>query len=81
MANYELYPFQPGEVLTLRKQHPCGSQEWLVLRAGSDIQLRCLGCKHIQHMKRRSLEKVVRKIRPMEPGTQNPLIITEETTN
>ena len=30
----------------LKKTHPCGSKEWLVLRIGMDIKLRCLGCGH-----------------------------------
>ena len=37
---------QPGDVLTMKKAHPCGSREWLVLRVGADFKLRCLGCAH-----------------------------------
>ena len=35
-----------GDVLELKKQHPCGSREWLVLRVGMDFKLRCAGCGH-----------------------------------
>lgn len=33
-----------GDVLTMRKAHPCGSCRWQVLRTGADFRLRCLGC-------------------------------------
>ncbi len=33
-----------GDVLRLRKPHPCGSHDWVVVRLGADIGLRCLGC-------------------------------------
>ncbi len=33
-----------GDVVRLRKKHPCGSYEWQVVRLGADIGIRCLGC-------------------------------------
>lgn len=33
-----------GDVLTMKKPHPCGSRDWLVLRIGADFRLRCMGC-------------------------------------
>ena len=33
-----------GDTLTMKKTHPCGSKQWLVLRTGMDFRLRCLGC-------------------------------------
>ena len=33
-----------GDVVRLRKVHPCGSYEWRVVRIGADIGLKCLGC-------------------------------------
>ena len=35
-----------GDVLTMKKPHPCGSREWEVLRVGADFRLRCRGCGH-----------------------------------
>lgn len=35
---------QMGDVLRLRKPHPCGSTDWIVVRLGADIGLKCLGC-------------------------------------
>jgi hypothetical protein len=37
--------FRMGDVVVLRKAHPCGSSEWEVVRLGADIGLRCRGCK------------------------------------
>ena len=35
-----------NDVLKMKKAHPCGSQEWLVLRVGMDFKMRCQGCGH-----------------------------------
>ena len=35
-----------GDTLELKKAHPCGSRQWLVLRVGMDFKLRCAGCGH-----------------------------------
>lgn len=51
-----------GDVLRLKKGHPCGSQEWLVLRIGADFRLRCQGCGHEVMIAREKLEKRVRRI-------------------
>ena len=36
-----------GDVVTTRKKHPCGSDEWTVIRTGADIKIRCSGCGRI----------------------------------
>jgi hypothetical protein len=46
-----------GDVVRLRKPHPCGSFEWTVVRLGADIGLRCLGCNRKVLLPRRELEK------------------------
>ena len=33
-----------GDILTMKKTHPCGSARWQVMRTGADFRLRCLGC-------------------------------------
>ena len=45
-----------GEVVKLRRTHPCGSTEWLVDRLGADIGLRCQGCGRHVMLERRLLE-------------------------
>ena len=45
-----------GDVVRLRKPHPCGSRDWLVDRLGADIGLRCAGCGRHVLLERRALE-------------------------
>ncbi len=51
-----------GDVVRLKKQHPCGSREWEVLRSGADFRLKCKGCGHQIMIARRLLEKNVKEI-------------------
>ena len=53
-----------GDVLELKKQHPCGSRRWLVLRVGMDFKLRCEGCSHELMLPRCKAEKSVKKWLP-----------------
>ena len=52
-----------GDVLELKKQHPCGSREWQVLRVGMDFKLKCAGCGHELMLPRSKAEKSVKKIK------------------
>ena len=51
-----------GDKLTMKKQHPCGSNQWIVLRIGADFKMRCVGCGHEIMNARNKIEKNVRKI-------------------
>ena len=53
---------QVGNVVTMKKTHPCGSSEWQVLRAGADFRLKCLGCGHQIMIARTQLEKNVKEV-------------------
>ena len=46
-----------GDEVRLRKPHPCGSQDWTIVRLGADIGLTCHGCKHRVLLPRTTLEK------------------------
>lgn len=48
---------QVGEIVTLKKPHPCGSHTWEVLRTGADFRLKCTGCGHQIMIPRVTLEK------------------------
>lgn len=48
---------QLNDHLRLRKQHPCGSYEWTVIRLGADIGLECRGCRRRILLTRRELAK------------------------
>ena len=54
---------QVGDVLVMKKTHPCGSREWEVLRTGADFRLRCRGCGREVMGARTKFEKNVREVR------------------
>lgn len=51
-----------GDVLQMKKPHPCGCREWNVLRVGMDFRLRCLGCGHEVMLPRVKAEKNIKKV-------------------
>ena len=51
-----------GDVLTMKKKHPCGADRWLVLRSGMDFRLRCLGCGHEVMIPRSKAEKGIKSV-------------------
>ncbi len=53
---------RPGDVLTMKKQHPCGSKTWSVLRIGADFKLKCTGCGHEIMLPRFQVEKNIKAI-------------------
>lgn len=55
-----------NDVLELKKEHPCGSRSWLVLRVGMDFKLRCQGCGHELMLPRNKVEKSIKKWLPAE---------------
>ena len=57
------FDFQTGDIVKKKKQHPCGSREWEILRVGADFRLKCLGCGHQIMTPRKSVEKNTREIR------------------
>ena len=50
-----------GDIVKLKKPHPCGSHDWEVLRTGADIRLKCMGCGHQIMVPRAAVEKNIRK--------------------
>lgn len=51
-----------GDVVKLKKQHPCGSCLWEVLRIGMDFRLKCEGCGHQIMIPRKQVEKNLRQL-------------------
>lgn len=63
-----------GDVVELRKPHPCGSKEWTVTGIGADIRLRCNGCSRRVLLPRRVLEKRLRRFVSRGPA----MVLAEE---
>ena len=55
--------YEVGDIVTMKKGHPCGENQWIIKRKGVDMRLECLGCQRDLWMKRRDFEKRVRKIK------------------
>ena len=49
--------FEIGQVIKLKKQHPCGTNAWEIIRVGADFRLRCTGCNHQVMLPRKTVEK------------------------
>ena len=52
---------QLGDILQMKKAHPCGSAQWEVLRIGMDFRMKCLGCGHEIMVPRLKTEKNIKK--------------------
>ncbi len=54
---------RPGDILIMKKEHPCGEKCWEVLRIGADFRLKCLGCGHEVMIPRFKAEKNIKSVR------------------
>jgi hypothetical protein len=67
----EAKKFELGDVVEMKKQHPCGTNEWKIIRMGADIRIKCEGCQHSVMIPRREFEKKLKKILiPANPVTE-----------
>ena len=55
--------FAVGDIIRMKKPHPCGTYEWEILRVGADFRLKCTGCGHHVMVPRKLVEKNTREIR------------------
>ncbi len=58
MTNYEV-----GDIVTLKKKHPCGSADWEILRVGADFKLKCCICGHEIMVNRTMVEKNTKNLK------------------
>jgi hypothetical protein len=49
--------FEIGQVIKLKKPHPCGGNRWEIMRVGMDFRLKCLECGHMVMVPRKLVEK------------------------
>ena len=55
-----------GTQVMMKKQHPCGSNEWEITRLGADIKIKCLNCNHTVLIPRIEFNKKLKKILTQE---------------
>ena len=60
--------YEVGDIVKLKKPHPCGSSEWEILRVGADFRLKCTGCGHQVMLARKLVEKNTRGLKKKEEG-------------
>ncbi|MDO4519670.1 MAG: DUF951 domain-containing protein [Eubacteriales bacterium] len=58
--------YEVGDIITMKKGHPCGSNRWEVLRVGADFKILCLGCNRQLMVARKMVEKNTKKIEKKE---------------
>jgi len=54
--------FYLGDIVEMKKQHPCGSKSWEVVRLGADIKIKCCGCGRLVMLEKSKFDKDVKKI-------------------
>lgn len=54
--------FGLGDVVQMKKAHPCGTNAWKVIRMGMDIRIKCTGCEHSVMIPRLEFERKLKKI-------------------
>jgi hypothetical protein len=54
--------FDLGDVVQMKKPHPCGTNEWEIIRMGMDIRIKCVHCKHSVLIPRAEFEKKMKKV-------------------
>ena len=61
------YQYEVGDIVKLKKKHPCGSFEWEILRVGADFRLKCQGCGHQIMVARKIVEKITKDLKKHLP--------------
>ena len=64
----QIIKFNVGDRLIMKKQHPCGADTFTVLRLGSDVRIKCVGCARDLTVEREKIEKMIKKV-----VTDNPV--------
>jgi hypothetical protein len=60
--------FGLGDRVMMKKEHPCGSNAWVVIRIGADIKIKCEGCGRIVMLDRPTFEKRLKKVLTVKNG-------------
>ena len=58
----ETKEYKLGSLVIMKKQHPCGTNRWEVIRVGSDIKIKCLNCNRTVMLTRIEFNKKLKKV-------------------
>ena len=67
----KIIKFFKDDILIMKKNHPCGSDRFLVKRAGSDVRIACVGCGRDTVLPRVKLEKSIKKVISAAPNVES----------
>lgn len=62
--------FDLGDIVKMKKQHPCGTNAWEIIRVGADVKIKCTGCNRIVMVPRNKFEKGLKEIIEKKPKTE-----------
>ena len=54
--------YKLGSKVIMKKQHPCGTNAWKIIRMGADIRIKCEGCQHSVMIPRKEFEKKMKRL-------------------
>ncbi len=54
--------FALNDIVEMKKQHPCGTNRWQIIRMGMDVRVKCLGCERSVLIPRKEFAKKMKKI-------------------
>ena len=69
----EKFVYEVGDIVKLKKSHPCGANEWEILRVGADFRLKCTGCGHQIMIARKLVEKNTKNLKKGEKAQKKGL--------
>lgn len=58
----EQFDLKVGDIVEVKKEHPCGSKHWKITRIGVDFKMECIGCGHNIMIERQKALKMIKKI-------------------
>ena len=58
----ETKSFELHDIVEMKKQHPCGTNRWRIIRVGMDIRIKCEGCSHSVLIPRKEFSRKLKKI-------------------
>jgi len=60
-----------GDLVEMKKAHPCGANRWEITRMGADIKIKCTNCGHVVMLSRREFEKKLKKVLVRKADAEN----------
>jgi len=62
VSKVEAKKYGLNDIVEMKKQHPCGTNKWKIIRMGADVRIKCEGCQHSVMIPRREFEKKMKKV-------------------